>query len=69
MIPFIEKAKQLLILERLAMQNGHITYEKCGDPKINDLRAELFGNSKSHGGSFKILIDNIDSFLFKLLKF
>ncbi len=69
LIPFTQKAKRLLILERLAMQNGHITYEKCSDPAINALRIELFGNSKSHGGLFKILIDNIDSLLFKLLTF
>lgn len=68
LIPFTEKAKQLLFLERYAMQNGHITYEKCDDPKIQKMRIELFGNSKSHGGLFKKLIDEVDKILYILLK-
>jgi hypothetical protein len=67
-IPFIKNAKQLLILERYAMQSGHITYEKCDDPKIQKMRTELFGNSKSHGGLFKKLIDEVDNVLYTLLK-
>jgi hypothetical protein len=54
-------------MERVAMQNGHITYEKCDDPKIQEMRAELFGNSKSHGGLFKKLIDEIDNLLYSYL--
>ncbi len=68
LIPFAEKAKQLLVLERYAMQNGHITYEKCNDTKIQEMRTELFGNSKSHGGLFKKLIDEVDEVLYTLLK-
>ncbi len=68
LMPFTEKAKQLLILERYAMQNGHITYEKCDDPKIQEMRTELFGNSKSYGGLFKKLIDEIDRILYMLLR-
>lgn len=64
---FIEKSKNLLILERYAMHYEHITYEKCFDPKIQQMRVELFGNSKSHGGFFKLLIDKIDAILFRLL--
>jgi len=68
LIPFTENAKQLLMLERYAMQNGHITYEKCDDPKIQEMRIELFGNSKSHGGLFKKLLDEVDKILYILLK-
>jgi glutamine amidotransferase-like uncharacterized protein len=68
LIPFIENAKRLLILERYAMQKGHITYEKCDDPEIQEMRTELFGNSKSHGGLFKKLIDEVDKILYILLK-
>ncbi|MEW6738445.1 MAG: BPL-N domain-containing protein [Nitrospirota bacterium] len=68
LMPFIENAKRLLILERYAMQNGHITYEKCDDPEIQEMRTELFGNSKSHGGLFKKLIDEVDKILYILLK-
>lgn len=68
LIPFTEKAKQLLILERFAMQHGHITYDKCDDPKVQKIRLELFGNSKSYGGLFKRLVDKIDFTLYQLLK-
>jgi glutamine amidotransferase-like uncharacterized protein len=68
LIPFTAKAKQLLILERYAMQNGHITYKKCDDPKIQEIRTGLFGNSKSHGELFKKLIDEVDKILYILLK-
>jgi putative intracellular protease/amidase len=66
--PFVDDAVRLLVMERLAMQNGHITYEKCDDPEIKEIRTRLFSNSKSHGGLFKELIDEIDGVLFSLLK-
>ena len=66
--PFIDKAKRLLVLERLALQNNHITYEKCDDPEIQKLRTDLFSNSKSYGGIFKELIGEIDKLLYLLLK-
>ncbi len=68
LMPFVEKAKQLLILERLAMQNGHITYEKCDDPEIQKIRTDLFSSSKSHGGLFKRLIDRVDALLYTLIR-
>ncbi|RJQ19389.1 MAG: hypothetical protein C4560_06195 [Nitrospiraceae bacterium] len=64
---FADRAKRLLLLERQAMQKGRITYEKCDDPEIRKLRLELFSASKSHGGMFKELIDEIDGLLFELL--
>ncbi|MDI6744662.1 MAG: BPL-N domain-containing protein [Thermodesulfovibrionales bacterium] len=67
LIPFTEKAKHLLILERHTMQNGHITYERCNNPAIQKIRIELFGDSKSHGGLFKSLIDEVDAILFSSL--
>ncbi len=67
LVPFVEKAMHLLILERHAMQNGHITYDKCDDPEIRKIRTELFSSSKSHGGMFKELIDKIDTLLYALL--
>ncbi|MEW6713588.1 MAG: BPL-N domain-containing protein [Nitrospirota bacterium] len=67
LIPFIEKAKKLLLLERQAMQKGHITYERCDDERIKDKRLELFSDSKSHGGMFKELIDEVDAVLFSLI--
>lgn len=69
LLPFVDKAKRLLIMERLMMQNRHITYERCDDLEIQKIRIELFGNSKSHGGMFKELIDKIDGLIYKLIKF
>jgi putative intracellular protease/amidase len=66
--PFVDDAMRLLVMERFAMQNGHITYEKCNDPEIREMRTRLFSNSKSHGGLFKELINEIDGVLFSLLK-
>ena len=68
LMSFVEKAKRLLVLERYAMQNGHITYEKCNDPEIQNIRTELFSGSKRHGGMFKELIEKVDNLLFSLLK-
>jgi hypothetical protein len=68
LVPFTEKAKRLLILERNAMQNGHITYEKCDNPEIQEIRTKLFSGSKSHGGLFKELIDEVAALLYSLLK-
>jgi hypothetical protein len=67
LLPFTDKAKRLLLMERYAMQNGHITYEKCDDPEIQSIREELFSRSKSYGGLFKRLIDEIDGSLFRVL--
>jgi hypothetical protein len=66
--PFVGDAMRLLVMERLAMQNGHITYERCDHPEIRELRTWLFSNAKSHGGLFKELIDQIDGVLFLLLR-
>ena len=64
LIPVIDESKRLLVLERLALQNGHITYDRCEDLEIVKIRKELFSNSKSHGGLFKQLIGEIDKVLF-----
>lgn len=64
---FKEKALQLLMLERKAMQQGMITYEYSDNPEIQTLRKELFGNSKSYGGRFKELLDQFDYILYQKL--
>ena len=75
-MPFTEKAKQLLILERHAMPEwphhpqppllrgaGGVM---CVWDTENTDRA--FGNSKSHGGLFKELINDVDDMLYSLIK-
>ena len=67
LLPFAEKAGRLLLLERQAMQGAHITYERCDDPDVQALRDELFSRSKSYGGLFKELLDEIDALLYEVL--
>ncbi|MBA4374527.1 MAG: hypothetical protein C0402_16880 [Thermodesulfovibrio sp.] len=67
LLPFLRKAKELLIRERIALQQGHITYERCDDASIQTLREDLFSKSKSYGGRFKELLDEIDSIVYRLL--
>lgn len=67
LLPFVAKAQGLLVRERFAMQNSHITYERCDDPEIQMIREELFSRSKSHGGLFKELIDEVDRLLYTAL--
>ncbi len=61
---FTAEAGELLLRERLAMQNSHITYERCDDPAIQLLRGKLFSRSKSHGGLFKEVVDELDKLLY-----
>ncbi len=64
---FAGKAKQLLVRERFAMQNAPITYERCDDPEMQTVRDELFSRSKSHGGLFKELLDELDRLLYSAM--
>jgi hypothetical protein len=68
LIPFVEKAKRLVIRERLYMNTAPLSPLECADPEINRLRLELFGSAMSHGGHFKQLIDPIDRLLFNLIR-
>jgi hypothetical protein len=68
LIPFCEKAKRLLIKERLYMMNAPLSPVECPDAEISRLRQELFGSAMSHGGKFKRLIDPIDRLLYQLIK-
>ncbi len=67
-LPFFEKARQLLTLERFAMNRGPISPLKSNDENIRRMREELFSNSKSFGGYFKQIIDRIDAILLPMLK-
>ncbi|MHB8840899.1 MAG: BPL-N domain-containing protein [Candidatus Aquicultor sp.] len=67
-LPFFEKAKQLLLIERFAMNNGPISPLKTDDKNVRRIREELFSNSKSFGGYYKQIIDRIDAILLPLLK-
>jgi putative intracellular protease/amidase len=67
-IPFVEKAKDLLARERLFMQTAPLSPLECADAEISLLRQELFGSAMSHGGRFKQMIDIVDRLLFSLIR-
>jgi len=68
LIPFCDKAKRLLIRERLYMMNASLSPVECSDAEISRLRHELFASAMSHGGHFKRLIDPIDRLLYQLIR-
>jgi putative intracellular protease/amidase len=68
LIPFVEKAKRLVLRERFYMNTAPLSPVECADPEINRLRLELFGSAMSHGGDFKRLIDIVDRLLFYLIR-
>lgn len=67
LLPFIEEARTLLILERRAMMDHKLTYAEAKDPQILALRQRLFSTKKSHGGLFKGVIDQLDALLYSLV--
>lgn len=67
LLPFVDEARLLLILERQAMGRERLTFEESSDSRITAMRERLFSRSKSHGGLFKTLIDRMDGILYSLL--
>lgn len=68
LIPFVEKAKHLVVRERCYMNTAHLSPIECADEEINSLRQELFGSAMSHGGYFRQLIGIVDCLLFYLIR-
>ena len=68
LIPFVDKAKHLLIRERFAMPGAPLSPLVSEDATIGRLREELFGTAMSHGGDFKRLIDRLDDLLYRLTR-
>ena len=68
LLPFVEKAKRLLVGERFSLLRGPLSPLDCADPEIGRLREELFGGAMSHGGRFKSLIGRVDRVLYGLLR-
>jgi putative intracellular protease/amidase len=68
LVPFCEKAKRLLVRERLAMMAAPLSPVECADREISSLREELFASAMSHGGLFKGLIDRVDRLLYDLIR-
>ncbi len=64
--PFCAKAEQLLEREKTILAEEAAPPALPADDRINRLRAELFGTSLRHGGSFRPLIAAMDRLLYKL---
>jgi putative intracellular protease/amidase len=67
-VPFVEKARDLLARESLYMGRASLSPLECADPEISRLRQDLFGTAMSHGGRFKQLIDIVDRLLLTLIR-
>jgi hypothetical protein len=67
LLPLVDEARLLLLLERRAMEREKLTFKETGDPRIQKMRERLFSTSKSHGGLFKEVIDLMDALLYMLL--
>ncbi len=65
---FTNDAAELLLMERIELQTGRITFKDCSNPEVAALRENLFSKSKSHGGRFKELLDVLDNILFLMYK-
>jgi putative intracellular protease/amidase len=66
LVPFVEKAKRLLALERDYLQTAILSPLTCEAEGIRRLRTALFGSGMSHGGQFKWLLDALDALLWDL---
>lgn len=67
-VPFVEKAKRLLVRERFYMQSASLSPLHCNDEEIQRTRRELFGTGMNHGGEFKHLLDKLDGLLWALTR-
>ncbi|RJQ47443.1 MAG: hypothetical protein C4534_01025 [Gaiellales bacterium] len=67
-LPFLEGARRLIILERFAMTAGPISPLKTDDDGIAELRGRLFSTSKRCGGEYEQITSQADSILLPLLR-
>ncbi len=67
LVPFIQEASRLLLLERRAMLHEKLTFHLSANRDVRAMRERLFSMSKSHGGLFKEVIDRMDRLLYSLL--
>ncbi|MDL1956254.1 MAG: BPL-N domain-containing protein [Candidatus Desulfofervidus auxilii] len=67
-IPFLEKAKYLLLKERYLLGKQPLNLISVDDEEIADLRKELFGHTPAYGGELKRILQLIDNILVPYLK-
>ncbi len=65
---FCSQARNLLLDEKLAIQNGNLRKLGKVNESVDARRSHLFGGSMNHGGRCQSLFDAIDAFLFRLIR-
>ncbi|MCD6320330.1 MAG: hypothetical protein J7M03_06585 [Candidatus Desulfofervidaceae bacterium] len=65
---FLEKAKRLLLQERLYLNHPDLTLLKAPVEDITRLRQELFGHTPAFGGKLKEILTYVDKTLMPFLK-
>lgn len=66
-VEFCDKARTLLLEEKLSAQSGKLTKLGTVNEKVDGLRAFLFGDRMNHGGVSRKLFDLLDTMLFHTL--
>jgi hypothetical protein len=68
LIPFLEKARKLVMLERLAMNRGPLSPLRCEDPEIREMRSELFSSDRRCGGLYRQIVKSAAGILLNRLR-
>ena len=67
-LPFLEKAKSLLLKERYLLNTKPLSLISTDNKELNILRQELSGETPAYGGEFKQILFYIDKILVPFLK-
>ncbi|HEB74675.1 MAG TPA: hypothetical protein ENJ03_05595 [Candidatus Desulfofervidus auxilii] len=67
-LPFLEKAKSLLLKERYLLNTKPLSLISTDNKELNILRQELFGETPAYGGKFKQILCYADKILVPFLK-
>lgn len=65
---FCTKARQLLMEEKVASQDGGISKLSTVNRSVDELRRELFGKRMNHSGLSRSIFDRLDAMLLELLR-
>jgi len=64
---FFQRARKLLMAEKLFMAQGMLQPYKCPDPLLQNMRVELFGEERRPGGLYSALMERTESLLLACL--
>ncbi|NLI83625.1 MAG: hypothetical protein GX443_18370 [Deltaproteobacteria bacterium] len=66
-LEFCDRARCLLLEEKLSAYSGKLPKLGKVNPRVDALRSDLFGGQMSHGGLFRKVFDSLDLLLFHTL--